>query len=98
MLEQDIKPMGNRILIKRQEAKSVKGGILLPDSAKEKQKLGYIIATGPGVRDEEGSFIPMQVKVGDMVLFSAYAGTEVKLETDGEYLIVTEEDVLGVIV
>ena len=94
-----MKPLGNRVLIKRAEAKTTKGGILLPDSAKEKPKIGEVVAVGPGKTDEEGKIHPMNVRVGDKVLFTAYAGTEVKSEdVTTEYLIMSEEEILGVLV
>ncbi len=94
-----MKPLGNRVLIKRAEAKTTKGGILLPDSAKEKPKIGEVVAIGPGKTDEEGKVLPMHVNIGDKVLFSAYAGTEVKSDdVSTEYLIMTEEEILGVLV
>jgi chaperonin GroES len=93
-----IKPLGNRVLVKRSEAKMTKGGIILPDSAKEKPKQGEVIAAGPGSRDDEGTLQKMNVNVGDRVLFSAYAGTEVKTEElEAEYLILSEEDILGIL-
>jgi chaperonin GroES len=95
----NIKPLGNRVLIKRSEAKTTKGGIILPDAAKEKPKQGEIVAVGPGKMDEEGNIQAMNVRVGDQVLFTAYAGTEVKTEEPGEeYLIMSEDDILGVLV
>jgi chaperonin GroES len=94
-----MKPLGNRVLVKREQAKTTKGGILLPDTAKEKPKIGEVVAVGPGKMDEEGKIHPMHVRVGDRVLFSAYAGTEVKNEdVSTEYLIMSEEEILGVIV
>lgn len=91
-----IKPLGNRVLIQRSKAATTKGGILLPDSAQEKPKEGTVIAVGPGKIDEQGNKEPMQLKVGDKVLFSSYAGTEVK--SDGEeMLILSEDEVLGVL-
>lgn len=93
-----IKPLGNRVLIKRAEAKASKGGILLPDASKEKPKMGEVLAVGPGKIDEEGKLQPMSVKVGDKVLFSAYAGTEVKNENSTEeLLVVAEEEILGIL-
>ena len=93
-----IRPLGNRVLIKRSKAKTSKGGILLPDSAQEKPKEGEVVAVGPGKMDEEGRTKKMFLKVGDRVPFSSYAGTEVKTEeVDTEYLIMSEEDVLGVL-
>lgn len=94
-----IKPLGNRILVRRSLVKTSKGGILLPDSAQEKPREGEVIAVGPGRPDESGIFQPITVKVGDKVLFSSYAGTEVKAEgLEGECLILSEEEVLGVLV
>jgi chaperonin GroES len=91
-----IKPLGNRVLIKRSKAQTTKGGILLPDSAQEKPKEGEVIAVGPGKIDEHGTKENMQLKVGDRVLFSSYAGTEVKSDNE-EMLILSEDDILGVI-
>ena len=94
-----MKPLGNRVLIKRAEAKTAKGGILLPDSAKEKPKVGEVIAVGPGKADEGGKLLPMHVCVGDQVLFSAYAGTQVKNDdAAAEYLIMAEDEILGILV
>jgi chaperonin GroES len=94
-----MQPLGNRVLIKRAEAKTTKGGILLPDSAKEKPKIGEVVAVGPGKTDEDGKVLPMHVNVGDKVLFSAYAGTQVKHDdATTEYLIMTEEEILGVLI
>lgn len=92
-----IKPLGNRILVKRAEATVSQGGILLPDSAQEKPKQGEVLAAGPGKMDDKGTVLPMDVKVGDRVLFSSFAGTEAQSEDDAEYLILSEEDVLAVI-
>ena len=93
-----IKPLNDRILVKRSKAQTSKGGIILPDSAQEKPKEGEIVAAGPGKRDEEGTIHPLTVKVGDRILFSSYAGTEVKnSEAEEEYLILSEDDVLGVL-
>ncbi len=92
-----IKPLNNRVLIKRSVAQTTKGGIILPDTAQEKPKEGEVVAVGQGTRDEEGKLSPLTVKVGDRVLFSSYAGTEVK-DNDEEYLILSEDDVLGVLV
>ena len=94
-----VKPLGNRILVKRFQIKTSKGGILLPDSAQEKPKGGEVLAVGPGKCNEDGILQPMTVKVGDRVLFSSYAGTEVKTdESLSECLIMSEEDVFGVLV
>lgn len=91
-----IKPLGNRVLIQRSKAPTTKGGILLPDSAKEKPKEGVIIAVGPGKCDDNGNSVAMQLKVGDKVLFSSYSGTEVKSDEE-DLLILAEDDVLGVL-
>lgn len=94
-----IKPLNNRVLVKRSKAQASKGGILLPETAQEKPKEGEIMAVGPGRRDEEGTVHPLNVKIGDRVLFTAYAGTEVKnSENEDEYLLLTEEDILAVLV
>jgi chaperonin GroES len=91
-----IHPLGNRIVVKRKEAKATKGGILLPETAKEKPKQGEVIAVGPGKVDEKGKKLPLDLKVGDEILFSSYAGTEYKAD-EVEYLILSEEDVLAVL-
>ena len=98
MSADQIKPLGNHVLIKRKEACLSKGNILLPDSAQEKPREGKVIAIGSGKRDEKGNFEPMSVKPGDEVLFSSYAGTEVKMDDDGEYLLMAEDDILGILV
>jgi len=91
------RPLHDRIVIKRieDEAKSA-GGILIPDSAREKPQQGEVIAVGPGGRDEIGKLIPIDVKAGDRVLFGKWSGTEVKID-DVEYLIMKESDVMGVL-
>jgi chaperonin GroES len=95
----NIKPMGNRVLVKRSQVKATKGGILLPDSAQEKPKQGEVIAIGPGKTEDDGKITPMNVRIGDQVLFSAYAGSEIKSDEQGvEYLIMSEDDVLGILV
>lgn len=93
-----IKPLGNRLLVKRSKQEKTKGGILLPETAQEKPKEGEVIATGPGKRDQDGNLHPMTVNTGDRILFGAYAGTEVKNAAgDEEFLILSEDDVLGVL-
>ncbi len=96
----NIKPLGNRVLIQRSKAPATKGGILLPDSAQEKPKEGTVIAVGPGKLDESGKREPLNVKIGDRILFSSYAGTEVTnidKKEDGEYLLIAEDDILGIL-
>ena len=92
-----IRPLNDRILVKRlEEEEKTAGGIIIPDSAKEKPAEGEIIAVGPGKLNDAGERVAMDVKEGDRVLFSKYGGTDVKL--DGEdYLIMREDDILGVI-
>jgi chaperonin GroES len=92
-----IRPLQDRIIVKRvQEEEKTKGGIIIPDSAKEKPIEGKVIAAGNGKVLEDGKVRPLDIKSGDRVLFSKYAGTEIKLEGD-EVLIMREEDVLGVV-
>ena len=92
-----IRPLADKVLIKRLEAEAVtKGGIVLPDSAKEKPQRGKVISLGDGKPLEDGTRAPFQVKVDDIVLFSSYGGTEIKV--DGEdYLIMEESDIMAVI-
>lgn len=90
-----IQPMGNRILVEREDAKTTKGGILLPESAQKKPRQGKVLAVGPGKADDNGKLQKMDVRVGDKVFFSSYGGTEYKVD-DAEYLILSEEDVLAV--
>ncbi|MFQ3649413.1 MAG: co-chaperone GroES [Gemmataceae bacterium] len=90
-------PLNDKVLIKRLEATDkTAGGILLPDSAKEKPKQGKVLAVGQGRRLEDGKRAPFQVKVGDTVLFTSYAGTEVKIDGE-ELMLMTEEDILAVV-
>ena len=92
-----IRPLHDRILIKRQEEKETrKGGIIIPDSAKDKPQEGKVIAVGNGKVNDEGKKIPLDVKTGDKILFGKYSGSEVTLD-DGEYLILREEDVLCIL-
>jgi chaperonin GroES len=92
-----IRPLHDRILVKRiDEEETTKGGIIIPDSAKEKPQEGKVIAVGNGKVLENGSVQPLDVKKGDRVLFSKYAGTEANIEGE-EHLIIREDDVLGVI-
>jgi chaperonin GroES len=92
------RPLHDRIVIKRIEAEAKSaGGIIIPDTAKEKPQQGEVVAVGPGGRDETGKLIPIDVKAGDRVLFGKWSGTEVKIDDD-EYLIMKESDVMGVLV
>lgn len=90
-------PLGNRLLIQRLEAEDkTKGGIVLPETAKEKPKEGKVISVGKGKVSDEGKVIPISVKEGEKILFQSYAGTEIKIEGE-EYIILSEDDVLAVI-
>ncbi|OLC18242.1 MAG: co-chaperone GroES [Candidatus Rokubacteria bacterium 13_1_40CM_4_69_39] len=92
-----IRPLHDRILVERLEEKEVKkGGIIIPDTAKEKPQEGKVIAVGNGKVTEDGKKIPLDVKAGDKILFGKYSGSEVKLD-DKEYLILREEDVLAIL-
>ena len=91
------RPLGDRVLIKRvEEEQKTKGGIIIPDTAKEKPQEGGVIATGPGARDESGKIHALDVKKGDRILFGKWSGTEVKIDGE-ELLIMKETDVMGVI-
>jgi chaperonin GroES len=92
-----IRPLQDRVLVQRvQEEERTKGGIIIPDTAKEKPQEGKVVAVGKGKVDDKGKLIPLDVKAGDKILFGKYSGSEVKL--DGEdYLIMREEDILGVL-
>ena len=92
-----VKPLGDRILVKRIEAEEkTKGGIVLPDTAKEKPKEGKVVAVGRGKTLDSGELSPLNVKDGDRIIFSSYAGTEVKIDGE-EYLIMKEDDVLAIV-
>jgi chaperonin GroES len=93
----NLKPLGDRVVVKPlEEEERTKGGIVLPDVAKEKPQHGEILAVGPGALTEDGRRLPMDVKVGDRVLFAKYAGTEVKIG-DEEYLILRQSDILAIV-
>jgi len=93
----NIRPLGQNVLLRRLAAEEkTKGGIILPDTAKEKPREGEVLALGEGALDKNGKRQDFQVKAGDRVIFSSYAGTEVKLSGD-EYLIISEDDILGVV-
>ena len=94
----ELKPLGGRVVVKPLEREEMtRSGIVLPDTAKEKPQEGKILAVGPGERDEDGKRIPVELKVGDRVLYQKYAGTEFKLD-DEELLVLQEKDVLAQIV
>ena len=91
------RPLHDRVVIKRLEGEEKsKGGIIIPDNAKEKPQIGEIVNVGPGKRNEDGSFAPLEVKVGDQVLYSKYAGTDIKLGGD-EYVLLAEKDILAIV-
>ena len=92
-----IRPLHDRILVKRiDEESKTKGGIIIPDTAKEKPQEGEIIAVGPGSRDDDGKVVPLDVKSGDRVLFGKWSGSEVKIDGE-ELLIMKESDLLGIL-
>jgi chaperonin GroES len=96
-LQMNFRPLHDRILIKRVEEKeAVKGGIIIPDTAKEKPQEGKVIAVGHGRKTEDGKVIALDVKAGDLILFGKYSGAEIKME-DQEFLILREEEVLGIL-
>ncbi|QLQ12419.1 MAG: co-chaperone GroES [Brevundimonas sp.] len=91
------RPLGDRVLVKRvEEETTTKGGIIIPDTAKEKPQEGEVVAVGPGARDDKGVVQPLDLKAGDRILFGKWSGTEIKLEGT-ELLIMKESDVLGVL-
>ncbi len=93
----DISPMADRVVIRpAEETEEMRGGLYIPDTAKEKPQQGHVVAAGPGRLNDDGERIPMEVKVGDLVLYGKYAGTEVSLQGN-DYLIVKEADVLAVL-
>ena len=92
-----LKPLGNRVLVKRLAAEEkLKGGIILPDSAKKKQEQAEVVALGDGKKDSKGTLIPMPVKVGDIILMEKYSGQEVKLE-DEDFVILRADDIIAVV-
>jgi chaperonin GroES len=93
----NIRPLGDRILVRRiQEEEKTKGGIIIPDTAKEKPQEGRVVAVGKGKMTEDGKLVAPDVKAGDRILFGKYAGSEIKLEGE-EHLILREDDILGVL-
>ncbi len=96
-MKMKVKPLFDRVLVKRVEAEEkVKGGIIIPDTAKEKPMEGKVISVGAGRLDDDGKRIPMEVKAGDRILFGKYAGTEIKIDDD-EHIILREDEILGII-
>jgi chaperonin GroES len=92
-----IQPLGDRVLVKPAEAKEMKrGGIIIPDSAKEKPQEGTVAATGKGKTTEDGKVLPMDVKAGDKILYGKYSGSEIKID-DEDYLIMHQDDILGIL-
>ncbi len=92
-----VRPLHNRLIVQRlEEEEKTRGGIIIPDSAKEKPQQGKVVAVGPGKRDDKGNLVAMDVQKGDRVLFSKYSGSDVKLDGD-ECLIISEDDVLAIL-
>jgi chaperonin GroES len=92
----NLKPLGDRIIVKRLEAETkTKGGIIIPETAKEKPAEGKVLAVGPGALTPEGKLIPMNIKVGDVILFAKWGGTEFKFENE-EYIVLKESDALAI--
>jgi chaperonin GroES len=97
MAKTKFRPLHDRVVVKRIDAdEKTKGGIIIPDTVKEKPSQGEVVAVGPGGRDEAGKLIPMGIKAGDRVLFGKWSGTEVKLDGD-ELLIMKESDIMGIL-
>jgi len=93
----NFRPLHDRVAVKRvEEEQKTKGGLIIPDTAKEKPMQGEVLAVGPGARDDKGGLVPMSVQVGDRVLFGKWSGTEVKID-DQELLIMKEADIMGVL-
>jgi chaperonin GroES len=96
-MKSSVKPLGDRVLVKRLEEKEQKiGGIIIPDTSKEKPQEAEVIAVGPGKTDDNGKHIPMEVKKGDKILMEKYGGTEIKIEGE-ECMILKQDDILGII-
>ena len=96
-MKTNIKPLHDRLIVKRiAEGEQIRGGLIIPDTAKEKPSKGEIVAAGKGRVNDEGKVMPLEVKVGDHVLFGKYSGTELKLN-GAEYLMMREEDILGIV-
>jgi len=98
MAEVNLKPLGDRVIVEAiEEQEMTASGIVLPETAKEKPQKGTILAVGPGRKDENGKVVPMDVSVGDVVLYAKYGGTEVKLDSDTTVLVMRESDILAVV-
>jgi len=98
MAEVNLKPLGDRVIITPMEENEVTAsGIVLPETAKEKPQKGTILAVGPGAKDDKGNYIPMSVKVGDVVLYGKYAGTEIKMPNGKPVLVVRENDIFAIV-
>lgn len=92
-----IKPLNDRVIVLRvEEEQKTVGGIIIPDTAKEKPQEGKVVAVGPGKLDDDGKRVPMEVKEGDRILFSKYAGTEIKIDGE-EHIFMREDDILGIL-
>jgi chaperonin GroES len=97
VLSMDIRPLHDRVVVRRiEEGETMQGGLYIPDSAKEKPQQGEVVAVGKGKRTEEGKQLPMDVQVGDRILFGKYSGSDIKLDGT-EYLIMREDEILGVL-
>jgi len=93
----DLKPLGDRLVVESvEQAQTTTGGVILPDTAKEKPQEGMVLAVGPGRKTDKGDVIPIELKAGDRIIYSKYSGSEIKLEGK-EYLIISEKDVLAIV-
>jgi chaperonin GroES len=98
MADMKLRPLGDRVVIEPlEEDQMTASGIVLPETAKEKPQRGTVVAVGPGARDKDGNLVPMDVKVGDIVLFAKYAGTEFKMTSSQKWLVMREGDLLAVL-
>jgi chaperonin GroES len=96
-MKMKIKPLNDRVIVKRvEEEQKTAGGIIIPDTAKEKPQEGEVVAVGPGKRDDDGKRIALEVKEGDRILFGKYAGTEIKIDGE-EHIFMREDDILGIL-
>ncbi len=91
-----LKPLANRVILKREETEAIQGGIILPNTAQKKQEMARVVAIGPGINDESGKLIPMPVKIGDRVLVEKYTGQEVTFE-DEEFIIVKADEIIAIV-